>query len=211
MRLHILVEGPSDAAFLRVWLPRFLPRHSFKIIAHEGKGKLPAQPLERPAPRRTGLLDLLPATLRAFGLSLDPATDRVLVLIDLDHDSCLDLKSRLLGVLDTCHPRPVTLFRFAIEESEAFYLGDENAVRRAFPQAKLYRMNDYIQDSICGTWELFQRVIGAASEDKPEWGRRMAHHLGTEWTGPGANRSPSFRQFCRALRSLAGEPVEEPR
>jgi len=113
-----------------------------------------------------------------------------------------------VAVLNSCDPKPVTLFRFAIEEIEAFYLGDETAIRRAFPQAKLYRMRDYSQDSICGTWECFQGVIGARAEDKPEWGRRMAHHLATEWRGAGSNRSPSFRQLCRALRILAGEPVE---
>ena len=211
MRLHILVEGPSEVAFLKAWLPRILPRHSFRILPHEGKGKLSSRPLQPPLPRRTGLLDLLPATLRAFGRNLDPDTDRVLVLIDLDHDSCLDLKSRLVAVLNSCDPKPVTLFCFAIEETEAFYLGDQAAIRRAFPQARLNRMKDYGQDSICGTWELFQWVIGARAEDKPEWGRRMAQHLGTEWRGAGANRSPSFRQLCRALRILAGEPVDRPR
>jgi hypothetical protein len=196
---------------LRGWLPRFLPKHTFRILQHEGKGKLSPHFLQRPASRRTGLLDLLPATLRAFGRSLDPATDRVLVLIDLDRDSCSDLKARLVAVLDSCDPRPVTLFRFAIEETEAFYLGDEIAIRKAFPQAKLHRMRNYVQDSICGTWELFQVVIGATAEDKPGWARKMAPHLRTEWMGPDANRSPSFRQLCGGLRDLAGEPTGRPR
>lgn len=58
------------------------------------------------------------------------------------------------------------LFRIAIEETEAFYLGDPEAIRKAFPTAKTAKIKAYVQDSICGTAELFQEVIGASSEDK---------------------------------------------
>ncbi|HEX4966436.1 MAG TPA: hypothetical protein VF173_36850 [Thermoanaerobaculia bacterium] len=152
------------------------------------------------------MLDQLPAKLRAYGRVLNPATERVLVLVDLDGDDCGDLKARLLKVLDSCDPKPVVLFRIAIEETEAFYLGDSSAIRKAFPGAKLRRLKTYDQDSICGTWELFQEVIGARVEDKPGWAEQMADHLGTDWQGGQANRSPSFRQFCKGLLSLAGEP-----
>lgn len=208
MRLHVLVEGPSEAALLKGWLPRFLPQHSFKVIQHRGKGRLPADPVQKPDPRRQGLLDQLPAKLRAYGRTLKSETDRVLVLVDLDHQDCMDLKRRLVEVANSCEPRPVVMFRIAIEETEAFYLGDLLAVRAAYPQAKLHKMKDYVQDGIYGTWELFGQVIGAQVEDKVGWAGRMATHLGTRWTGKGRNASPSFRHLCRALLTLAGEPVE---
>jgi Domain of unknown function (DUF4276) len=209
MRLHVLVEGESEEALLRGWLPRLLPPgHSFFVIRHRGKGRLSRNPSRVPDVRREGLLDQLPAKLRAYGRSLDPATDRVLVLVDADDDPCSALKQRLLEVLENCNPRPAVLFRLAIEETEAFYLGDPQAIRRAFPQAKLRRMASYEQDSICGTWELFQRVIGDTFENKVQWADRMATHLGTAWSGSNANRSPSFRQFCRGLLKLAGEPSD---
>jgi hypothetical protein len=179
-----------------------------KIIKHRGKGRLPGDPYRLPDVRREGLLDQLPAKLRAYGRTLDPSTDRVLVFLDLDQDACLDLKGRLLRVLESCNPRPVVLFRIAIEEMEAFYLGDSAAIRRAFPQAKLQRIRNYEQDSICGTWELFQYVICSPIEDKVDWAERMGAHLGTAWRGPNANGSPSFRQFCTGLLRLAGEPAE---
>jgi hypothetical protein len=153
-------------------------------------------------------LDRLPATLRAYGRALNPAAERVLVLVDLDADRCMDLKGRMTALLDLCDPAPAVLFRIAIEETEAFYLGDPAAIRRAFPQARLNKMRDYVQDNVCGTWELFRDVIGAQSEDKVEWAARMGEQLGTDWRGTQANRSPSFRQFCIALRKLAGEPVD---
>lgn len=205
MKLHILVEGPAEAALLRGWLRRFLPGHTASIIQHRGKGRLPANPATHPDPRREGLLDQLPAKLRAYGRSLDPATDRLLVLMDLDQDDCSELKGRLLRTLETCDPRPVALFRIAIEETEAFYLGDPEAIRRAFPKARLSRLKSYQQDSICGTWELFQEVIQERLEDKVGWAEKMGEHLGTAWQGNGANHSPSFRQFCKALLWLAGE------
>jgi hypothetical protein len=120
MRLHVLVEGESDEALLRGWLPRFLPpAHSFVIIRHRGKGRLPRDPVRVPGIRREGLLDQLPAKLRAYGRSLDPATDRLLVLLDADDDPCSELKQRLLETLESCKERPAVLFRLAIEETEA--------------------------------------------------------------------------------------------
>jgi hypothetical protein len=208
VRLHVLVEGPSEEALAQGWLRRLLPRHIFTVIRHRGKGKLPGDVLKVPDIRREGLLDQLPAKLRAYGKELDPATDRVVVLVDLDDQDCFGLKQRLVALLDHCDPRPVVLFRIAIEETEAFYLGDPKAIREAFPQAKLQRMKDYEPDSICGAWELFQRVVGARSEDKVDWAEKMAPRLGTEWRGKDANRSPSFRQLCQGLLRIAGEPAE---
>jgi len=209
VRIHVLVEGLAEEVLLKAWLPRFLPQHSFRLITHRGKGRLPGDPRQSPPPHREGLLDQLPAKLRAYGKSLDPATDRVLVLVDLDDDDCHDLKRRLLAVLGTCDPEPVVLFRIAIEETEAFYLGDAKAIRQAFPRANLARIRrEYVQDGICGTWEFFQKVIGARTEDKPGWAERIAPHLGADWRGRNANASPSFQHFCIALRRLAGESVE---
>ncbi len=205
MKLHILVEGPAEAALLRGWLRRFLPGHTASIIEHRGKGRLSADPAKPPDPRREGLLDQLPAKLRAYGRSLDPTTDRLLVLVDLDKDDCSELKRRLVRALEPCDPQPVTLFRIAIEETEAFYLGDPDAIRRAFPKSQLSKLKSYEQDSICGTWEVFQQVVQEKLEDKVGWAEKMGKQLGTSWEGSEANRSPSFRQFCKALLWLAGE------
>jgi hypothetical protein len=207
MRLHILVEGASEQALLEAWLPRFLPSgHTYKIIRHQGKGKLPKNPSEKPNPRHHGLLDQLPAKLRAFGKSFNPETDRVLVLVDSDNDDCFDLKNRMTDLLNYCKEIPTVLFRIAIEETEAFYLGDLNAVKKAFPKAK---KKNYVQDSICGTWELFRDVIGEESENKVGWAKQIGLYLTTQWKGTQANRSASFRHFCKAILYLAGEISEK--
>ncbi len=208
MRVHVLVEGSSEEALFKIWLERFLPKgHAFKIIKHRGKGRLPGNIERAPDPRRQGLLDQLPAKLRAFGTALDPNTDRVLVLVDLDNDDCRDLKRRLENLAKACDPAPVVLFRIAIEETEAFYLGDRAAIKKAFPHAKLGKLSEYEPDSICGAWELFQDVIGEAGrgEDKVGWARKMGPHLGTAYQGRAGNRSPSFRALCTGLLKLIGE------
>jgi len=209
MKLHILVEGPSEKAFLENWLPRFLPHgHTFKIYPHRGKGKIPGNTSAKPDTKRQGILDQLPAKLRAFGRILNPETERVIVLVDLDNDDCILLKNRMNELLSYCDPPPVVMFRIAIEETEAFYMGDSKAVRRSFPKANLQKLRSYKQDSICNTWEKFQDVIGEKSEDKVGWGRKMGLSLTTEWKGKNAGKSPSFRCFCKALLKLAGEEVD---
>ena len=205
MKLHVLVEGESEAQFLRGWLAGLIPAHTFRVYPHQGKGKLPRVADSKVDPRREGLLDQLPAKLRAFGKALNPATDRVLVLVDLDEDDCMELKERLVVLLQQCDPAPKVLFRIAIEETEAFFLGDRKAIQAAFPRAKLTRLNHYEQDGICGTWEFFQSLIGAERPDKVGWAKSMARHLGTTWRGRDANASPSFRQFCRGVLQLVGE------
>lgn len=59
MKLHVLVEGPSDVALLNELLPRLIPGHAFQVYPHQGKGKLPKDPLARPEARQRGLLDNL--------------------------------------------------------------------------------------------------------------------------------------------------------
>lgn len=208
MRIHFFVEGQSEKVFLQKWLPRFLPaQHSFKIIHHRGKGKIPGDPSRKSDPKRQGLLDQLPAKLRAYGKELNPDTDRIVVLVDLDRDDCLDLKGKMVELINFCNPPPVVIFRIAIEETEAFYLGDRSAIRAGFPKAKIALLDTYVQDSICNTWELFMEVIRETSDDKVRWAKIMGNHLTTSWRGASANSSVSFQQFCKGILQIAGEPL----
>jgi hypothetical protein len=202
MKVHVLVEGPSERALLDAWLPRFLPNHRAQVHPHQGKGRLSTDPGKPLDPRRRGLLDQLPAKLRAYGKSLDPRTDGVVVLVDADDDDCVDLKRRLVALLGQIDPRPNVLFRIAVEETEAFYLGDMAAVHRAFPGTRASRLKDYKPDACVGTWEVFRDAIGETGEDKVDWAERIGPHLTTD---PEKSTSPSFRQLCYGLRWLVGE------
>lgn len=201
MRIHVLVEGLSEENLIVPLCRRLLPGHALSVIVHQGKGKLSTAV----HPQRRGLLDQLVPKLRAYGRTLDSGTDRVLVLVDADADDCGELKGRLESALAGVDPQPTVLFRIAVEETEAFYLGDARAIKTAFPQANLAPLGDYVQDSVCGTWEVFQRLIGAESEDKPAWATQMGPRLSIRARGGAANRSPSFHQLRRGLLHLAGE------
>jgi hypothetical protein len=203
--LHILVEGQSERRLLELWGPRLLPKHKLRLHPHQGKGHLPANARGHVDVKRRGLLDQLPAKLRALGRSLDSRLERVLVLVDADSEDCVALKRRLLALERCIHPCPSVLFRIAVEETEAFYLGDRRAIRAAFSRANLRLMENYAQDSQVGTWEIFRDVIGASGENKVEWATRIAPHLSTDCS---SNASPSFRALCRGLLSLAGEPEQ---
>ena len=121
------------------------------------------------------------------------------------------LKRDLLDVLDACAPRPNAPFRIAIEESEAWPLGDGSAVKAAYPNAKDAVLDDYEQDGICGTWELLADAmrpggagqLGKAGWPAPgqarcDWAARIAPRM-----NPAGNRSPSFRAFRDGVRRLA--------
>ena len=208
MRLHIFVEGRSEEAFFKEWLPRFLPTaHTFKILPHQGKGRLSETLNSVPDPKRRGLLDQLPTKLRVYSHHVNSDTDRVLVLVDADDEDCRQLKQRLERCQQRCAPTLVVKFRIAVEETESFYLGEFRAIQRAYPQSNPKKLKEYIPDCVCGAWELFRDVIGYPSEieDKPSWGRAMGKHLTADPQKIDENLSPSFRQLCHGILSLCGE------
>ena len=101
----------------------------------------------------------------------------------------------------------------AIEEIEAWYLGDRSALTTAYPQAKLKALDSYVQDSVCGTWEVLANAIhpgGAVAVKRAGW--PLPGQLKHEWAeriGPlmdiENNASPSFRKLRDSLRRLIGE------
>lgn len=98
-----------------------------------------------------------------------------------------------------------------MEEIEAWYLGDIEAVRAAYPNVKGRVLEGYEQDACVGTWELLAdavypggstklRSLGYAQAGalKCEWAQRIGPLMNIE-----ENLSPSFRKFRDGLRRLA--------
>jgi hypothetical protein len=95
----------------------------------------------------------------------------------------------------------------AIEELEAWYFGDWNAVRKAYPRAAAtipkkaqYRAPDEIKG---GTWEVFERVLQQSGYflnglRKIEAAAAIAQHM-----VPVRNSSPSFCALRDALLEIA--------
>ena len=216
MHFEVLVEDRSGKEALEIIMEKVLgansPEHSWRIISYRGSGRIPKDLRGVTDPRKRILLDRLPQLLRGYGRSLQDSSS-VLVVVDLDARDCMAFKRELLDVLDACYPRPCTLFRIAIEEGEAWLLGDRDAVRAAYPNAKESVLNGYAQDSICGTWEVLADAVhpgGAArlkkapgyselGRAKSEWARKIALHMDMD-----KNRSKSFQVFRDGVRNLAG-------
>lgn len=128
--------------------------------------------------------------------------------MDSDRNDCQTLLQELQQCALTYSPKLKVLFRLAIEEIEAWYLGDRAALRSAFPQAKTQVWQNYKQDGVCGTGELLadgicpEKHLRTAQwplpgQAKCEWAQKMGEHLGIH-----NNLSPSFNKFCDGLKKL---------
>ncbi|MAS44129.1 MAG: hypothetical protein CML46_04310 [Rhodobacteraceae bacterium] len=219
MHYDILIEDQSGRIFLENIVPRILTDgqtwciRSYKGIGHVPKGLRPKHDA-----RKRILLDQLPRLIRGYGKSHSgygadyPAA--LIIVCDLDNRDKDDFLTTLLGVLRSCNPAPDTTFCLAIEEGEAWLLGDKTAILEAYPTAIRPILDSYVNDSICGTWELLADAIykggsaalkekgrSEAGIQKCEWAKRISPILRLE-----DNRSPSF-QFFR--RTLTADKIDE--
>ena len=171
MHFEILTEDQSSKKAMDILLPKLLEnRATYRTISYRGIGYIPKGLQPKTDAQKRILLDRLPELLRGYGRSLFEATLVIICdLDDKDHDSFLfDLNQ----ILASCNPKPETLFCLAIEEFEAWYLGDLEAVRKAYPRAKNNILSSYVNDSICGTWELLADAIcqgGSKALSKKGW------------------------------------------
>jgi len=214
MHIELLVEDSSGALLVEALLPQVIgPQgspHSWRVHAYKGIGRLPKGLASGAGPAKRALLDQLPRLLAGYGKT--PGIDAVVVVLDSDERHCADFLRELKGLLGRCDPAPDTLFRLAIEEMEAWYLGDRAALLAAYPRAKKDVLGRYVQDSVCGTWELVADAVhpgGAAAVKKAgwplpgqlkhEWASRISLHMDVA-----SNQSPSFCKFRDGLRRLVG-------
>jgi len=131
-------------------------------------------------------------------------------VLDSDRKNCTKFLAELKAIADSCNPAPLTMFRLAIEEVEAWYFGDKQAVITAYPKAKTAILDEYVQDSICSTWELLADALypgGSAAIKKEGW--PLPGQVKHEWAeniGPlldlDRNASPSFHKLKDGLRRL---------
>jgi hypothetical protein len=212
MHVEVLVEDSSGERLLDVLLPKIWggqgDPHTWRVISYKGIGRLSPDLRTEHDPAKRALLLQLPRILRGYGAT--PGIDAVVVVVDADARDCKAFLSELQAVAAGCRPAPKTMFRLAIEEIEAWYLGDRDAILEAYPKAKMKAFERYVQDSPCGTWELLADAIhsgGSAAirkagwplpgQLKHEWAQQIGPHLDFD-----SNLSPSFRKFREGLTRL---------
>lgn len=218
MHFDILVEDRSGKVALDILVPKILGEgtpHTYNVIAYRGVGHIPRGLSPKGEPRKRILLDQLQRLLRGYGNTYAgyprsyPAA--VLVVCDLDSKCLKEFRANLQRILDSCSPAPETRFCIAIEEGEAWLLGDIPAVKKAYPKARDSVLSTYRNDAICGTWECLAEAVykgGARVLSKRSW-----YEIGAEksrwaesicpWMDVGANHSPSFIYFREKLMELA--------
>ena len=199
--LEVLLEGASDLPAVRSILRRRFrleENQHFRLHQHQGRGTIPNHPNRPPDPKRRGLLDQLPAKLRGYsGL---PAGYWVVVLVDADKDRCKNLKTDLVELYQRLPKKPKrVLFRIAVEETESWFLADEHAILRAFPNADRSAIPGPPHDRQIGAWECLARVLKRRPEecdagDKIDWAEAISPHL--DLVSPA---SPSLRAFVTGV------------
>ena len=206
MHLEVLVEEESMEAALNNILPRILPGTvTFRVHPYKGKSDLLAK---------------LPSRLKGYRAWLPPDI-RLIVLLDLDIGDCHELKERLekiahdAGFCTKSQPdadgKYSVLNRIAIEELEAWFFGDTEAIVRAFPRVpesvghrQPYRNPDTIRG---GTWEALERILKSAGYygggmPSVETARKISEHM-----DPRRNRSHSFEVFRDGVEHLVQQDV----
>ena len=213
MHIEFLVEDSSGEKMLSQILPKILGEqgapHTWRMKAYKGIGRIPPGLSVKADPAKRMLLDQLPRLLQGYGKTV--SIDAVVVVLDTDSRECSAFLTELKSLVAKCQPAPRTLFRLAIEEMEAWYLGDRQSILKAYPRAKRDVIDRYAQDSVCGTWELLADAIypgGIAAIKKSGW--PLPGQIKHEWAEKitpfmdiNQNTSPSFMKLHDGLLKLA--------
>ena len=212
MHIEILVEDSSGGRLMGHLLPKILGPfsgpHTWKIHCYKGIGRIPKKMSGKGDAAKKTLLENLPKALAGYGKT--PGYDAVFVLLDTDDREIKNFERDLKIMLKACASAPPTAFGLATEEIEAWYLGDREALKIAYPNIKAQILKRYVQDSVCGTWELLaDALIKGGSGAIKTAGWQNSGSLKHEWAekiGPlmnvNKNKSPSFCKSRDHLLSL---------
>lgn len=221
MHFEILVEDQSGKKSLDILAPKIVgDSHSVEVRYYRGLGRIPKNLTAAPGAGNRQLLDNLPKLLRGYGNTYAGYPENylaaVIVVCDLDKKCLKTLRQKLYGILNVCNPKPLARFCIAIEEGEAWLLGDIPAIKKAYPKAKDRVLKAYKNDSVCGTWERLANAVYPGGEEalakkgwqgvgreKSIWAEKIAPCMDVE-----SNQSPSFRYFKDTLQNLSQQAEE---
>ena len=215
MHFEILVEDASGKRALEILIPKIIGVQStFRVIEYKGIGHIPKNLKSGVDASKRILLDQLPRLLGGYGKTFlgygESYPAAVILVCDLDNKCLKTFRQQLFAVLQACNPKPLTRFCIAIEEGEAWLLGDIPAIKAAYPKLDDRVLSGYINDSICGTWELLADAVYAGGSgalrsqgwqlvgrEKSAWSERIAPLMDVD-----NNASPSFCYLRDKLREL---------
>jgi len=219
MHLEIMIEDQSGKEALEILLPQILLDNNvtFNVVSYKGVGHIPRNLDAKHDASKRVLLNNLPRLIRGLGKTFagygEEYPAALIIVCDLDDRNLKDFLEELNAVLDECDPKPPTRFCLAIEEGEAWLLGDIPAITSSYPRANLAILNKYVNDSICGTWEVLadalysgghtklkQKGWQSVGAEKSKWARLICPQMDVN-----RNDSPSFNSFVEDIRNLVEE------
>jgi len=206
MHLEICVEDASGKILLENILPRIVRDDiTWRVHGYRGIGRIPKGLQSTDNAEHRIILDSLPKLIR--GCANTPYVTALIIIVDTDSRDCKDFLKELKSVHQEIAPAANVIFRLAIEEMEAWLLGDPEAIKAAYSNVQEGPMKAYKQDSVCGTWEILADAVhpgGSAAliaagwpapgAAKCEWAANIPPHMDF-----GANKSPSFKKLLQAL------------
>jgi hypothetical protein len=198
MHFEVLLEEVSAQAAMKNILPKILrSEDSFRIHPYNGK---------------RDLLNKLPGRLRGYKKWIT-SDYRIIVLVDRDRDDCALLKQDLERIAAEAGLSTKTspdydgsfqvLNRIAIEELEAWFFGDMEALVSAYsgvPPTLGAKEKYRDPDAIVDTWETLERVLQRAGYPGHLQKIRVASSI-SRYMVPERNRSASFQAFCQGMQA----------
>ena len=161
MHFQYLVEDISGENLIRVLMNKFVqsyPNVTYDCKSFHGIGGFTKKNTVKET--KTGkLLNDLATYLRGFNKSLQNFPSVIVVVLDNDDHDPDAFRKELEQVAQQNMITTDHIFCIAVEEVEAWLLGDEAAILAAYPHAKTQPLHSYVQDSICGTWEVLADVL----------------------------------------------------
>lgn len=211
MHFQFLIEDQSSAVLIEILMQRISLTNeyvTFNCKSFKGIGGF----IKKNTVKETKsgkLLNDLARFLRGFNKSLQNIPAVIIVVLDNDTRNTEAFLAELTQVANQNMIIVDHVFCIAVEDVEAWLLRDEAAILSAYPSAKLQQLHAYVQDSICGTWEVLADVVypGGVSKlkkdcptyiekgkCKSEWARKIGAHMDMSH-----NISLSFNYFITEI------------
>ena len=145
MHFQYLVEDQSGAALIRILMQKIVelyPNATYDCKGFRGIGGFTRKNTIKET--KTGkLLNDLATYLRGFDRSLQSFPSVIIVVLDSDDHDVQQFRSELEAVAMQNTIKIDHVFCLAVEEIEAWLLGDRHALLSAYPHAKMHVLNTY--------------------------------------------------------------------
>lgn len=211
MHFQFLIEDQSSTALIEILMKKIsLNRDNvtFNCKSFKGIGGYIRKNIAKEI-KSGKLLNDLPQYMRGLDKSLKDFPAVIFVVVDNDDRDTKVFLDELEQIAEINRITVDHVFCIAVEEVEAWLLGDEDAIVKAYPYAKLSALCAYEQDSICGTWEVLADVVyqGGVSQLKKDcttyfeigkYKKKWAENIGIHMDVT-RNNSPSFQYFMREI------------